>query len=374
MEHQDHLQSLNDAQTVQQKLRHLHDAVKQQHPAITRIAVALYDDKTDALKTFIYSADQHTPLEHYQTTLAQTPQLATLAQQGKTRVINDLRELSDSDKPHTQALLEAGYLASYTVPMVFNGHFFGFVFFNAAEVGVFEETLLVELDSVSHLVTLLVFHERANVRTLLATLKSALDLSHGRDPETGSHLERMSRYARLIARKLARQWDFDDQYIEHIYLFAPLHDLGKITVPDRVLLKPGKLTDEEFEEMKLHAINGRQLLDKLIDNYGLSGIGHIDMLKNIANHHHEALDGSGYPDGLKGNDIPVEARIVAVADVFDALTSERPYKKAWSNQQAIDKLRELAGIKLDPDCVNALLDNMEEVEQIQRTFAENPVG
>jgi HD-GYP domain-containing protein (c-di-GMP phosphodiesterase class II) len=150
--------------------------------------------------------------------------------------------------------------------------------------------------------------------------------------------------------------------------------LGKIKVPDRILLKPDKLTKEEFSIMKSHPQDGRDLIDSLLENYGLNGIGHVDMLRNIANYHHEFIDGTGYPEGLKGENIPIEARIVTVADIFDALTSERPYKEAWSNKAAFSKLREMAGSQLDPQCVEALLSNVDEIEAIQRSFVENDYG
>ena len=126
--------------------------------------------------------------------------------------------------------------------------------------------------------------------------------------------------------------------------------------------------------MKTHSTDGKQIIEKLIENYGLGGIGYVDMLKNIAHYHHENLDGSGYPEGLSGNNIPIEARIVTVADVFDALTSERPYKKAWSNERAVTTLKEMSGWKLDPECVEALLSSMDEVEDIQKAFVENDIG
>lgn len=372
--HFDKLCRLNEQSSISSKLDELHRYIKQQHPAVSRISVVLYDAQTDLLKTFMFSSDEATPIENYQAKLAETPQLKKLLETAEPRVINDLNSLQDQSKQHTQALIDAGYRSSYTLPMIFNGHFFGFIFFNSKQTDVFDELMLTELDMVAHFISLMIYNERSNVRTLLATVKSALDLSHKRDPETGYHLERMSRYTRLIAKKLAAIHNFDDEYVEHIYLFSPLHDLGKITVPDNILLKPGKLTKDEFEVMKTHANDGKKLIDKLLDNYGLSGIGYVDMLKNITKHHHESLDGTGYPAGLAGDHIPIEARIVAVADVFDALTSVRPYKKAWSNEDAINKLREMSGVKLDPECVDALLESMDEVEDIQKAFIENEVG
>jgi response regulator RpfG family c-di-GMP phosphodiesterase len=136
--------------------------------------------------------------------------------------------------------------------MICNDHFFGFVFFNAVEKNVFTEHVMVELYMVGHIISLLIYNEQSNIRTLLVTVKSALNMTHSRDPETASHLERMSRYTRLIAKELAGKYNFNDQFIEHIYLFAPLHDLGKIKVHDRILLKPDKLTSDEFSVMQNH--------------------------------------------------------------------------------------------------------------------------
>ena len=216
--------------------------------------------------------------------------------------------------------------------------------------------------------------EKSRIDTLVATVRSAREISKHRDPETGSHLERMAHYSRLIARELAERHDFSDSYIEHIFLFSPLHDIGKLTIPDSILLKPGKLTEDEFEVMRTHSENGRNIIDKLLQNYGLDGVEYIDLLKNIALYHHEAVDGSGYPEHLRQEDIPIEARIVSVADVFDALTSHRPYKAAWSNEEAFAKLKEMAGTKLDRECVDALLNNVDEVVRIQKTFYENAFG
>lgn len=123
--------------------------------------------------------------------------------------------------------------------------------------------------------------------------------------------------------------------------------------------------------MNSHTQLGCKMIDELLENFGLSGIGQINMLRNIAEFHHESINGRGYPLGIQGEEIPLEARIVAVADVFDALTSKRPYKDAWSNVDAVQELIKLAGEKLDQECVEALIHNLEEVEKIQQQFKEN---
>jgi len=372
--HVDPFAALNEAADLQHKLDALRKVVAERHPFIQRMAVALYDTESDEIKTFLYSSDTESRLRHYHVKLADAPSLAEIRKRGRPRVVNDLDLFKDGEHRHTQVISQQGYHASYTTPMVCEGVFFGFVFFNSSARNVFDEHLLGELDMLAHLVTLMVYNERAEISVLSATVKSAVEMSHERDPETGSHLQRMARYAQLIARALADRYSFDDQFVEHVFLFSPLHDLGKISIPDRILLKPGKLTQDEFDVMKTHAERGRSMVDNLLSNFGLDSIGYVDVLRNIAEFHHEAVDGSGYPQGLKAGLIPIEARIVAVADVFDALTSRRPYKEAWPNDKAFATLQALAGEKLDRDCVQALIEAREEVERIQRTYQQDAFG
>ena len=369
-----HLHDLQEQGPLQAKLRYLLETLQNKYPEVQRLAVALYDHGSDWVKTFVAVEDKDNSLPYYHAQLKDTTWLKAVADSQAPRVIADFAVLQDSHKVHVQALLDAGYRSSYTLPMCVNGYFFGFVFFNARQVGVFDGALLGELDMLGHLASLIVYNERANVRTLLATLKSAMNMTHARDPETGNHLERMSRYARLIAQGIAPAKGLDDSFVEHIYLFAPLHDLGKITVPDRVLLKPGRLDDEEQRIMREHARAGLQLIDQLLDNFGLASVSQVPMLRNIVMYHHELYDGTGYPCGLVGEGIPLEARIVTVADVFDALTSERPYKQAWSNAEAFTWMAARAGQMFDPACLQALQARAEEVAHIQQCFRENVFG
>lgn len=182
-------------------------------------------------------------------------------------------------------------------------------------------------------------------------------LADYRDPETANHLQRMSHYAKLIAKKLG----LSSEQQKLIQQAAPLHDIGKLTIPDEILFKPGKLDAVEMEEMKQHAQMGYDLLKDSTSPL-------ILVAADIALSHHEKFDGSGYPKGLEGESIPLLSRIVAVADVFDALTSKRPYKAAWSLEDAADYLRSESGKHFDPCCVTAFLDAWPQVLAIYSLY------
>jgi two-component system response regulator RpfG len=180
-----------------------------------------------------------------------------------------------------------------------------------------------------------------------------------RDEETGNHVVRMAKYARQIAEELGlTQNECDD--IEYA---APMHDIGKIGIPDGVLLKPGKLNANEWEIMQSHTTIGYEILSNSQSKY-------MQMGAVIALYHHERFDGKGYPNGLRGNDIPLIARIVTVADIYDALVSVRPYKDAWPVQDAIDYLKAQAGTQLDPQCVDAFCQRIPQIMQIQLEYAD----
>ena len=372
--HQDELAFLNGNDSLRSKIVAAHAAVRRRFDYIARVALTLYDAETGVLKAYLHSGPQTDPLEHYQTLLDNAPSLKEILKRGRPRVINNLVTIQDRAHEHTQRIGRSGYAASYTLPMFNSGDFIGFLFFNSREADVFTEDVLEQLDIYGHLIALMVVSEIAAIHTLAAMVKATGHITHHRDPETGSHLDRMSRFSLLIANALSERYHLDDDYIQHVFMFSPLHDIGKIGIPDHILLKPGKLSEREMVVMKTHAEKGREMIDTLLVSFGLENVAHVDILRNIASYHHEAVNGSGYPDSKRGEDIPLEARIVAVADVFDALTSRRSYKEAWSNEEAFATLQRLAGDKLDQHCVDALLAHKEEVEDIQRRFKENTRG
>lgn len=181
-----------------------------------------------------------------------------------------------------------------------------------------------------------------------------------RDEETGNHIYRMAKFSSLIARRLG----LNPQECEDIELAAPMHDLGKIGIPDSILLKNGKLDPDEWEIMKRHPVIGHDILADSPSHY-------LRLGALIALYHHERYDGSGYPHNLVGEAIPISARIVAVADVFDALTTVRPYKTAWTLDKAIEYLRQGRGTHFDPHCIDAFLGGIEDVHQIMREYQDD---
>jgi putative two-component system response regulator len=180
-----------------------------------------------------------------------------------------------------------------------------------------------------------------------------------KDNETGLHVIRMSHYSRVLALAAG----FSEAQAEELLNAAPMHDVGKIGIPDAVLRKPGKLDGEEWEVMKQHAQIGADII-------GEHPSGLLRMAREIALNHHEKWDGSGYPRGIGGAEIPVEARIIAIADVFDALTSERPYKKAWPVEEAVQLLREQSGRHFDPELVELFLGQLPAILEIKERWAE----
>ena len=191
------------------------------------------------------------------------------------------------------------------------------------------------------------------------TLMKLAKAGEYRDEDTGNHIVRMSKYARLIAEELR----LTALECDEIEAAAPMHDIGKIGIPDQILLKPGRHTGEETAIMRRHPVIGHEILADSPSRY-------LQMGAIIALGHHEKFDGSGYPQGLAGDAIPLAARIVAVADVFDALTSKRPYKGAWSFQEALNYIQTQSGKHFDPDCARAFERRIDAVAEIMRDLGD----
>lgn len=216
--------------------------------------------------------------------------------------------------------------------------------------------------------------ERTRELTLTqeVTISSLSSLAETRDPETGGHILRTQRYIRALARKLQNHPKYrgflDEKTIEFIFISAPLHDIGKVGVPDHILLKPVKLTDEEFKVMQNHVILGYDILRLAEAKLGKNSF--MTFAKDIAFTHQEKWDGTGYPRGLKGEDIPVVGRLMAIADVYDALISKRVYKPPFPHAKAVSTMLKGRGTHFDPDMIDAFLEIEEEFRKIALEFAD----
>lgn len=215
------------------------------------------------------------------------------------------------------------------------------------------------------------------VETEQGMLASLLALAQARDNETGNHIVRTKNYIRVLAENLKQKGWFSvpdvDAHIEELFNVAPLHDIGKVGIPDHILLKPGRLDPAEWEVMKTHALIGEEVLKaavprELSDNPTSRSL--LNVAIEIAGGHHERWDGQGYPRGLAGEAIPKAARLMTVADIYDALTSERPYKKTWPHAKAVDEITHLSGTKLDPMVVAAFLEEQDRFLEIARRFKD----
>ncbi|HOW51986.1 MAG TPA: response regulator [bacterium] len=201
----------------------------------------------------------------------------------------------------------------------------------------------------------------------VATIIALAKLAESRDDDTGKHIERVQIFCRLIAERMSEIGMFRDRidraFIENIFYAAPLHDVGKVGISDLILLKPGKLTPEEFEIMKTHSMIGWKTLQAVCEKYPRNSF--LAMGRVVARHHHERWDGNGYPDKLKGDAIPLEARIMAVADVYEALRARRCYKEPFDHEKSRRILTEGGGTQFDPAVIDAFLAREKEFDRIR---------
>ena len=351
--------------------RQIHQRMLATSPFIERVACVIHDPQTDVLKTFIHSTRNGRALEGYQFRLAEGASLSSIARDLGVRVIDDIPAVVHPTSPHSAWLLEQGYRSSFTCALTDQGKFLGFLFIDSMREAAFTARVQRDLLLFANLINLAISSELAAVRSILASVSLARDLANLRDFETGAHLERMARISQLIARALAPTHGLSDEFVEHVHLYAPLHDVGKIGIPDDILLKEGRLDERERAVMVTHVEKGVRIIGRILGDFALAELPDSQVLLNIVRHHHELLDGSGYPAGLSGDAIPLESRIVTVADIFDALVNPRPYKTGWSIPDALAELQAMADAgKLDPACVAALCTHEAEAAELMATYRD----
>jgi response regulator RpfG family c-di-GMP phosphodiesterase len=203
---------------------------------------------------------------------------------------------------------------------------------------------------------------------VISTVKGLAKLAESRDPETGDHLFRMSHYSAIITEQLALSDKYrgliTPVYVRNVLQFAPMHNIGKVGISDSILLKPGNLDAQEMQTMQKHPVIGGEVLRRCEQQMNVVGRIVFQVGIEIAEGHHEKFDGSGYPNQLRGEEIALPARIVAVADVFDALTSKRPYKEAWPVARALEVIRSEAGRHFDPEVIAAFEQALPRILEI----------
>jgi putative two-component system response regulator len=231
-----------------------------------------------------------------------------------------------------------------------------------------------ELEKYSHHLEKLVEEKVKEISSSqMATLYALIKLSESRDDDTGEHIERTASFCKLLAQKARTAPEYaetiTDTFIETIYKASPLHDIGKVGIPDSILLKPGKLTEDEFAIMKTHVQIGYDTLTKVGQQYNKNEF--ILMGMDIALYHHEKWNGSGYNKGLKGEEIPLSARIMALADVYDALRSKRVYKDAFSHEKSIDIIKSSKGTHFDPVLVDIFVNYQDEFKSLYESLSSH---
>ncbi len=275
---------------------------------------------------------------------------------------------------YANMLLKEGMSALVLFPIYKGENCIGLLIFGFARKEDINERNLKHLQFTGYL-TKVLYQKATLIESLLVnTIFGFARLVEQKDKETAMHLQRMAHYSRAIATKLIGHPEFTiltPLVAQQIFEQAPLHDIGKVGIPESILLKPTQLTREEFEIMKQHTIIGYNILqeidNKIVESYGRP---FFEVGKRIARHHHERWDGTGYPDGLKGKEIPPCARIVAVADVFDALTTKRTYKEAFNYDYSVNTIVKASGTQFDPNVIEAFMKAQNEIENIYNEFRD----
>ncbi len=303
--------------------------------------------------------------------------LGELIETGEARIINDLEEYCKKKPPklYNKIIMDAGIQASITLPLKVSNDPVGIIFFSSTQKNVYKKEHINFLKTLVNSIAIS-FHQNIFINDLVfSSILALAKLAEARDEDTGDHLDRMKMYSRLIAELLYENEVYPDQitpeYFDLIERFSPLHDIGKVGIRDSILLKPGKLTKEEYEEMKHHTKYGASVLRAAEENIAKRGRKLFGMGIEIAEGHHEKWDGSGYPEGKKGEEIPLCARIVAVADVFDALTSKRPYKEAYPFDLTMSIMEEGRGKHFDPNILDIFLSNRNRVKRMYEEFVNS---
>ncbi|QEN04305.1 HD domain-containing protein [Thiospirochaeta perfilievii] len=334
-------------------------------------------NKDRIIASFSFSDNKEIHFKQGFNILLEESSLSKIKSKTDLRIINDLDQYF-LEKPHsmsTELLIKDGYKSSLTAPITDpNGNIAGFLFFSSRKKNNYVENDKYKVLSISDILSS-IFSKNMLIDDLVSNAALGfVKLVEDKDPETGSHLERMQKYSRIIAMDMLNKGiypnEIDINKVEDIYKYAPLHDIGKVGIPDKVLLKPGRLTPEEMDVMKRHSEIGSRVLILFEKNLRRYEHNFFSSAINISLCHHEKWDGTGYPNSLKGVLIPIEARVVSVADVFDALCSKRVYKEAFPFEKGVEIVTSLSGTSFDPKVVESFLDCLDDIRSVYNDLKE----
>lgn len=336
------------------KLRLLHEHLAARHPFVERIAVATYDETERTLRAFVDSTDGASPLLRYAAPLAEAPSLREILTTGRPRVVNDLAAFDGSSREHTERIRDGGFRASYTFPMALDGKLWGFLFFNSRSAHVFTEAVLPDLDLYAHLVTVVVTHELVTVRVLAAALATAMKVVRFQDPFAGAYLDRVATHARLLAEGLRRtgRYALTAGDLERLAVAAPLYVSGPggPSLPVDLFLPSGTPERAAYEAARRGSPKALEKAHSLLLEFFLGAFPSMAVLRRATRTHDAAVEGRA----VEGDGASLEARVVALADVVEALGGPSAGAPRWSLEAVVSRLHELAASDAERDLVRAL--------------------
>jgi len=383
---------LNSGLDTESVFKKLNVILKKTIP-FNRFSFVSYDDSTEQVQVKLVHSESPVFLD---TGVAFNLQDSIFLDSYKSKSVLNIKQLENfaenkSSRICLSSLLKEGINSLLILPMIVNGNLRGFLIFGSIYENVFNDEHIVFLESIvgqislsiqrgellntieehnKNLEQLVELRTKQIVKTQKTTVFALSKLAETRDPETGSHLERIRNYSVFLGQLLKyddEQLNLSNNFLRDLYDSSILHDIGKVGIPDGILLKDGFLSGDEFEIMKKHTIIGYEALHSASKDLGANSF--LEMAMDVALCHHEQWDGKGYPNGLVGDQIPLSARIVSIVDVYDALTSKRPYKEKFSHLQSLSMMKEEKN-KFDPKLMDLFFQNNEEFDKIRKKFQD----
>lgn len=360
-------EKINDQKRFDEVFDYIYKELKSYIP-YDRIGLAVVNHNGEMLEALLARSEREICLKGGYKQRLEKSSLKDVIEKHDIRIINDLeayyKEHPFSDS--TKRILDEGMRSSITLPIFHENRAIGVVFFSSVNKEVYTPQHQAFLVNIAKALGTSLEKGFIFDNLMISTVRGFAKIVESKDNVTGNHIDRISHYSGFVASILQEQMpEISDRFIRAIKRLSPLHDIGKVAIPDHILNKPGRLDQSEFEIMKGHSNRGAEILEELLLSVGASD---FRMAVDIARYHHEKVDGSGYPLGLKSTEIPLAARIVALVDVFDALTSKRPYKKAMTFDEAIYIIQKDSGKHFDASIVSVLMNNLSEFKALYESL------